>query len=269
VTRYNRTRIDEVIANQSGQSVATCSCRQFKRKGHPCHHLYCILGRGPLVTDCDVKQLKWFEAYHGRGEQFTNQSKTLIKNRLPGPPVQILLMIEDARHAIENKTWFVESLGKIVVQISADADKEDDPDAYKADNDMDAQGFLNMFTNVQNMNNSENDLGGGFDPESNNGSTAAKIPYPELIPTFVSITGLVQTADDLAFVRKELNQIYSVLLSRKHTAGPAGNMVSLPEVDQRRKDKRISQWGCRRRGENRTSTSSTMNFEIRISKFEF
>jgi hypothetical protein len=25
-----------------------------------------------------------------------------------------------------------------------------------------------------------------------------------------------------------MNQIYSVLLSRKHKAGPAGNMVSLP-----------------------------------------
>jgi hypothetical protein len=47
-------------------------------------------------------------------------------------------MIEDSRHAIENKTWFVESLGKIVVRISADADKEDDPDADKAVNDMDA-----------------------------------------------------------------------------------------------------------------------------------
>jgi hypothetical protein len=64
-------------------------------------------------------------------------------------------MIEDSRHAIENKTWFVEFLGKIVVRVSADADKEDDPDADKADNDMDAQGFLNMFTNVQNMNNYE------------------------------------------------------------------------------------------------------------------
>jgi hypothetical protein len=114
-------------------------------------------------------------------------------------------MIEDLRHAIENKTWFVESLGKIVVGISADADKEDGPDADKADNEMDTQGFLNMFTNVQNMNNSDDDLGGGFDPESNNDSAAAKIPYPELIPTFVSITDLVQTADDLAFVRKELN----------------------------------------------------------------
>jgi hypothetical protein len=37
-------------------------------------------------------------------------------------------MIEDSRHANENKTWFVESLGKIVVHISADADKADDPD---------------------------------------------------------------------------------------------------------------------------------------------
>jgi hypothetical protein len=79
VMRYNRTQIVGVTTDQSGGSVATCSCRQFKRKGHPCRHLYCILGRGPLVTDCDVKQLKWFEAYHGREEQFTNQSKSLIK----------------------------------------------------------------------------------------------------------------------------------------------------------------------------------------------
>jgi negative regulator of genetic competence, sporulation and motility len=119
-------------------------------------------------------------------------------------------------------------LGKIVAQISADADKADDPDADEADDDMDAQGFLNMFTNV----NSDGDLGREFDQESDNDSTAAKCPYPELIPTFVSITDLVQTADDLAFVRKEMNEIYSVLLSRKHKAGPAGNMASLPEVDQ-------------------------------------
>jgi hypothetical protein len=59
------------------------------------------MGRGPLVTDCDIKQLKWFEAYHGRGGEFTEQSKILIKNRLPGPPVQM------------------PSLDKIVVCVSA------------------------------------------------------------------------------------------------------------------------------------------------------
>jgi hypothetical protein len=67
--------------------------------------------------------------------------------------------------------------------------------------------------------------------------------YQELIPTFVRIPDLVQTAGDLAFVRKEMNQIYSVLLSRKHTAGPAGNMDSLPEVNQQRKDKRMKLMG--------------------------
>ena len=79
-------------------------------------------------------------------------------------------MIEDSRHANENETCFVESLGKIVVQFSADADKADDPDADKADDPdadkaddgMDAQGFLNMFSNVKNMNNSDDDLGGGL-----------------------------------------------------------------------------------------------------------
>jgi hypothetical protein len=57
------------------------------------------------------------------------------------------------------------------------------------------------------------------------------------------MTDLVQTEGDLAFVRKEMNQIYSLLLSRKKKAGPAGNMFSLPEVDQRRKDKRIQPMG--------------------------
>jgi hypothetical protein len=98
-----------------------------------------------------------------------------------------------------------------VVQISANADKADDPKEDKADNDMDAQGFLNMFTDVNTMNNSDDDLGWGLDQENDNNSAAAKRPYPELIPTFVSITGLVQTAGDLAFVRWEINQIYSVL----------------------------------------------------------
>jgi hypothetical protein len=59
----------------------------------------------------------------------------------------------------------------------------------------------------------------------------------------VSITGLVQTAGDLAFVRKEMNQSFSVLLSREHKTGPVGNMVSLPEVDQRRKYKRMKPIG--------------------------
>jgi hypothetical protein len=153
-------------------------------------------------------------------------------------------MIEDSRHANENKTWFIESLGKIVVQISADADKADDPDADKADDDMDAQGFHNMFTNVKNMNNSDDNLGaGGSDQESNNDSAAAKRPYPELIPTFVSITDLVQMAGDLAFVRKETNKKNSVLLSRKDKAGPVDNMGPLPEVDQPRKDKRMKPMG--------------------------
>jgi hypothetical protein len=71
------------------------------------------------------------------------------------------------------------------------------------------------------MHNSDDNLGGELDEEDDNDSPAAKRPYTELMPTFVSITDLVQTEDDLAFVRKEMNQIYSVMLSRKHKAGPA------------------------------------------------
>jgi hypothetical protein len=236
VTRYNRTRIVEVTTHQSGKLVVTCSCKRFMRKGRPCRHLYCVLGRGPVVTDCDVKQLKWFEAYYGREETFTGQSRSMINNRLPGPPVQIPLMIEDARHAKDNKTWFEESLGKIVVRISADADKAED-------DDMEAQGFLNMFTNVNDVNHSDDNFGCDLDNVDDEDSPVVRRPYSELMPTYVSMTDLVQTEGDLAFVRKEMNQIYSLLLSRKKKAGPAGNMFSLPEVDQRRKDKRIQPMG--------------------------
>jgi outer membrane PBP1 activator LpoA protein len=102
-------------------------------------------------------------------------------------------MIEDSRHANEDKTWFAESLDKIVVQISAGEDK--------TDNDMDAQGFLNMFTYVNDMNNSDDDLGGGFNQKS------------KKIPTFASITDLVQMKGDFVFVKKgnESNLLCSVV----------------------------------------------------------
>jgi hypothetical protein len=77
---------------------------------------------------------------------------------------------------------------------------------------MDAQGFLNMFTNVNNMNNSDDNLGGGLDQEGDNDSAAAKRPYPELIPTFVSITGLVQAAG------VEGNGIHATQVSNQDTA---------------------------------------------------
>jgi hypothetical protein len=198
----------------------------------------CMLGSEPLVTDCDIMQLKWFEAHHGREEKSTHKSKHLIRNCLPGPPVQIPLMIEDSRHADDKRTWFIDSLGKVVAQTSANANKA-------ADN-MDAQGFLNMFTNVKDMNDSDDDSGGELEEDDNNNdnnSSASKQPHPELKPTFVSMTDLVQTEDDLTFVRKEMKAICSNMLRRKHKAGPAGNMVLMPEADQQRKDKRIEPMG--------------------------
>jgi hypothetical protein len=148
-------------------------------------------------------------------------------------------MIEDSRHADDKRTWFEESLAKIVVQIS--------PDANKAADDMDAQGFLNTFTYVEEINNSDDIFGGEFEEEddvdNHDNSPASKRPYPELIPTFVSITDLVQTEGDLAFVRKRMKEIHSNMLRRKHKAGPAGHMVSMPEVDKQRKDKRMKPMG--------------------------
>jgi hypothetical protein len=43
-----------------------------------------------------------------------------------------------------------------------------------------------------------------------------------------------------------MNRICSVLLCKKHKAGPAGNMFSLPEVDKQRKDKRTKPMGSPR-----------------------
>jgi hypothetical protein len=47
----------------------------------------------------------------------------------------------------------------------------------------------------------------------------------------------------LAFVRKRMKEIHLDMLRRKHKASQAGNMVSMPEVDKRRKDKRMKPMG--------------------------
>lgn len=62
------------------------------------------------------------------------------------------------------------------------------------------------------------------------------------------VTDLVQTEGYLAFVRKGMNEMCSNMLSRKRMVGPAGKMVSLPEVDRGRKDKRTKPMGSQKKG---------------------
>jgi hypothetical protein len=65
-------------------------------------------------------------------------------------------------------------------------------------------------------NDSDDNSGGKLEEkEDDTNSPASKCPYTELLPTFVSITDLVQTEGDLAFVRKGMKEMYSHMLKRR------------------------------------------------------
>ena len=150
----------------------------------------------------------------------------------------------------EKSRWFFKKEGGGDATHIGHSCHLEDPKQVKAtsttlDSTMDE--YENMFTNVNKGNNSDDELeGAGLDKDDddNDDTTAEQHPYSELIPTLVSITDLIQTAGELAFVKKEMNQIYSALLSGKSKAGgPTRIMVPLPEIDQRRKDKRLKPMG--------------------------
>jgi hypothetical protein len=193
-----------------------------------------------MATDCDVKQLKWFEAHCGRLEKFTHQSKSLIASRFPEPPVPSPFLLEDSRHVKDRKICFEETLNKVVVHIPAEVDQGGE------------QHYLNNLTNVEDLNNPDDSVGGGADDcddhdddsmEQRGTGPASNRPFQELMPMFVSCTNLVQTEGDLAVARQVMRQFHSTMLKRKNKVGAAGNMVSLPEVDGRRRDKRLKPMG--------------------------
>ncbi len=76
-----------------------------------------------------------------------------------------------------------------------------------------------------------------------------------------------QTEGDLAFVRKEMNQICSVLLSRKKRQLQLTTCFHCPMQTSEGRTKGFSQWGLQKRGERQTSHFE-FAFRFRSSHFE-
>ena len=70
-----------------------------------CQYLYCILGGGLFVTDCDVKQLlnNGLKLTMVERKSSPGNIQNSDQNRFSGPLVRMPLMIEDSRQANDNK----------------------------------------------------------------------------------------------------------------------------------------------------------------------
>jgi hypothetical protein len=81
--------------------------------------MYSILDRPPCKNDCNIKQLKAFEAYYGGVDvKFTEICDAILEQQLPGPPVDCERDFLDFGDANSNNdiSWFKETLGKLVVR---------------------------------------------------------------------------------------------------------------------------------------------------------
>jgi hypothetical protein len=154
-------------------------------------------------------------------------------------------VLEDSRHVKERKIWFEETMNKVVVHIPAEVDQGGE------------QNFLNLLTNVWDLDNPDDSLGGGAEDcddhdddsmQQRETGPASNQPFQELMPMFVSCTDLAQTEGNLAVARQGMRQFHSTMLKRKNKVGAAGDMVSLSEVDGRRRDKRLKPMGWPEKG---------------------
>jgi hypothetical protein len=146
-------------------------------------------------------------------------------------------VLEDSRHVKDRKIWFEEMLNKVAVHIPAEVDEGRE------------QNFLNLLTNIGDLDNPDDSLGGGADDcddhdddsmQQRETGPASNRSFQELMPMFVSCTDLVQTEGDLAVARHVMRQFHSTMLKRKNKVGAA--------VDRRRRDKRLKPMGLPEKG---------------------
>jgi hypothetical protein len=139
-------------------------------------------------------------------------------------------VLEDSRHLKDRKIWFEETLNKVVVHIPGEVDKGGE------------QNFLNLLTNIGDLDNPDDSLGGGADDcdDHDDDSMQQRETGPASNWLFVSCTDPVQTEGDLAVARHVMRQVHCTTLKRKNKVGAA--------VDGRRRDKRLKPMGSPEKG---------------------
>jgi hypothetical protein len=214
-----------------------CSCGHFCRTGRPCRHIYCILQRPPKRSDCNLKQLKTFEAFFGNDEKLTDIFTEHMKSPLEGPLVGDTWMLEPiSPNLSDDSAWFLEALGAIVLRPGV-----------ISNHSLITTSAVNTMTNFADPpRDSPTDFIFGENEDNDNDGTESYAfsgdAFGALAPNLSRVCGLIENASDLAVANRAIDKIYHDLLERKRGKVQDGNATattfSLPETAKGRIQKR-------------------------------
>lgn len=214
-----------------------CSCGKFCLTGRPCRHIYCILQRPPKRSDCNLKQLKTFEAFCGNDNKLTDIFTEHMNYPLEGPLVGDSLILEPNNPSwSDDSTWFLEALDSIVLRPGV-----------VSNNSLITTAAVNTMTNFADPppDSPTDFIFGANDDNDNDGTesdTFSGDAFGALAPNLSRVCGLIENASDLAVANRVIDKLYHDLLERKSGKVQDGNgtatTFSLPETAKGRKQKR-------------------------------
>ena len=193
-----------------------CSCGHFCRTGRPCRHIYCIVQRPPKRSDCNLKQLKTFEAFCGNDNRLTDIFTEHMNSPLEGPLVGDSWILEPNNPSwSDDSTWFREALDSIILRPGV-----------VSNHSLIATAAVNTMTNFA-------------DPPCDSPTdfifdAFCGDAFGALAPNLSRVCGLIENASDLAVANRGIDKIYHDLLERKSGKVQDGSgtatTFSLPET---------------------------------------
>ena len=272
--RFERTREIEIIG-KNGEFTAICSCNHYLKNKFCCRHIYKLIARKPQSSDAAIRWWKCYDLFYGKDKNITKQLKEL-REKSNGFGIQVLPSefqhyavgeLEDSTNT--NLKFFTCSLNKIKLQA---------PSYWTKDRNT-ASGLLPQHENeifepigqkkgamppplsltqethlsqvAQECNSSEDEgfcvLGGDI---SSDEETTTKFCDTNAYSTFHSlytqITKCVTTSDQMKELNIILHDAHKKMIQMQQnsettnkTANNSNGMISLPELDKRKKDQRI------------------------------
>jgi hypothetical protein len=219
--------------------------------GIPCRHIYCILQREPLKTDCSIRHFKFFEIYFGRDKQLSVFISKQLQFPLPGPLVGDTWILEPNAREYHDITWFRETIDKMVLRPGV-------VDHYSSEGQ---QSSLRTLTNCYespddtnyNTNEYDDTAVDSDDDEAPEDRRNGKVtePFRVLVPFFDGVCRLIEDESDIKCAKMGMNMIMKELMERKKNKIQKGSgttsLVSFPEMDKRIKDYRQRPMGSPRK----------------------
>ena len=222
IPRYTRTRIVRVKWIQQKRRV-TCSCQHYQRHQRTCRHIRCVFPTKISTNDFGIVNTKIYCAHYGKLQSFTQFANDhLLSNTAEGPLLSETTLPSHV-NLIKDKLWFEEALpGQIQTH----------PDCVLIDTTLHSP----IFSTIED----DNDIAESeIQPNQELFIDGWNNSHSELLPIFNRCSDLVTNKESYTVFQKGMTDLMQKLtMLQANKSDYEANTVSLPSVDNRKKDKR-------------------------------